>query len=354
MFSGTYKENDVIFLLKKINIKSTDIKEKEKNIKNGIAHYSEMITFEKAPTKEYLDIYYSNLKLNGSRFKQDLLKLTEKIYSEHKEEIVIVSLVRAGTPIGVLLKRFLLSEYNKDSTHYSVSIIRDRGIDTNALKHILLTHKDKHIVFVDGWTGKGVITDELKYSIDIFNKTNNTKINSNLYVVTDISGKAYWAASHEDYLIPSAIFNSTISGLISRSILNTLYINPDDFHGCIYYENLKEYDISQEFINYIFNLKVDKFLPKIEQNIFELNKISNDLVADIINKYSLSNRNYVKPGIGETTRVLLRRLPKEILIKNMNDINVLHILHLAKEKGIVIRNEPALAYNAVAIIEEND
>ena len=45
--------------------------------------------------------------------------------------------------------------------HYSVSIIRDRGIDENALHYIYRTHPEGKIQFVDGWTGKGAISIEL-------------------------------------------------------------------------------------------------------------------------------------------------------------------------------------------------
>jgi hypothetical protein len=44
------------------------------------------------------------------------------------------------------------------------------------------------------------------------------------------------AASAEDYLIPSSILNATLSGLISRSVLNADYIYAQDFHGCVFYQ----------------------------------------------------------------------------------------------------------------------
>jgi hypothetical protein len=45
-------------------------------------------------------------------------------------------------------------------------------------------------------------------------------IDSGLYVLVDLAGVAAVAASAEDYLIPSSILNATLSGLISRSVLN--------------------------------------------------------------------------------------------------------------------------------------
>ncbi|MBC7475263.1 MAG: hypothetical protein H7263_13295, partial [Candidatus Sericytochromatia bacterium] len=46
MFHGSYKSDDVTFLLKPINIQETDILSKEKLIQSGSKHYSEMISQE--------------------------------------------------------------------------------------------------------------------------------------------------------------------------------------------------------------------------------------------------------------------------------------------------------------------
>ena len=63
-------------------------------------------------------------------------------------------------------------------------------------------------------------------------------ISDKLYVISDIANVSDFAVNNEDYLIPSSALNSTISGLVSRSILNKTYIKNGDFHGCRYY---KEY-----------------------------------------------------------------------------------------------------------------
>lgn len=65
-----------------------------------------------------------------------------------KQEIVLVSLVRAGVPLGVLLKHYL--EKHQSCYHYGISIIRDRGVDFAALQAIIEQHGAENIVFVDG------------------------------------------------------------------------------------------------------------------------------------------------------------------------------------------------------------
>jgi len=355
MFSGSYTKNDVQFLLKPIFIQETDLLLKEKLIQSGKKHYSEMISKEYAPSKEYLDIFYKAFEMNKVKMAKHILTLANYISSK-KETPILVSLVRAGTPVGVLLKRTLNEIYKKDAPHYSISIIRDKGIDENAIKHILEYGKDEDIIFIDGWTGKGVISKELISSIANFNEKYKTNISSKLYVLSDISGKADISATSEDYLIPSAILNSTISGLVSRSILNKEYVSETDFHACKFYEELQNDDLSSWFVDEIMtivktlanenneNLELDDSSKK------DLENISETFINKTMIKYNVKNINYVKPGIGEATRVLLRRVPDKILVKNKNLPEIKHLVVLAKEKNVSIEEDENMPYKAVGII----
>lgn len=364
MFSGTYNKEDVTFLLKEIFLESTSVEDKEKNIQKKSSHYSEMITHEKAPSSHYMEIFYSSLELNKLKFTTHLMVLAQKINLEYKnhDEIVLVSLARAGTPIGVILTQLLKTNFSRKVKHYTVSIIRDKGLDINALKFITNKHQSSSIAFIDGWTGKGVIGQELKESVEKFNHLNNTEVSPNLYVVADISGTAYWSASSEDYLIPSAVLNSTISGLVSRTILTEQYIGKNDYHGCLLYNNLLEHDISQWFANEIFNFAQSLSFEHIQKDFDVAEKISKQelqeqsktTIENFLNYYNLDNRNYIKPGIGESTRVLLRRLPKELVIKDKNDVNIQHLLHLCEDKQVPVRLDSSLCYNCVAVIEVVD
>lgn len=52
----------------------------------------------------------------------------------------------------------------------------------------------------------------------------------------------------------------------------------------------------------------------------------------------ITNIHFVKPGVGETTRVLLRRIPWKILINPRYTNELEHILLLAKEKMYRLKN----------------
>ena len=61
--------------------------------------------------------------------------------------------------------------------------------------------------------------------------------------------------------------------------------------------------------------------------------------------------NLIKPGIGEATRVLLRRLPWKILVHSLRDEEHLgHLYQLAKEKGAPLEIYPLKNYKACGLI----
>lgn len=375
LFHGSYLPDDVTFLLNQIEIDSTDVIEKEKLIQSGEKHYSEMLTKETLPSAEYLALFEAACDLNIENMARDCLLLAFVLQKHYPNDITLVSLARAGTPVGVILNSLLRTIFKSNSIHYSVSIVRDKGIDCTAIQTILKKHTDTSIAFIDGWTGKGVISTELAKSIMQFNLENNTAIDSGLYVLADLAGSAKWAATTQDYLIPSSILNATVSGLISRSILNTQLdshlipnITKEDalFHGCYFYKEFIEHDQSlsfkdrvvdaalrlyqntyteHNFIDFFENFRVPEFNPVTIKNI------SREFMQNELKRQNLDDENLIKPSIGEATRVLLRRDAHLVLIRNKNSQNVQHILQLAREKNVPVEERPSLPYEAVSIIK---
>lgn len=355
-FSGSYAPDDVEFLLKVIDIPALDITEKERRIQQQTAHYSEVISKESQPTAAYFALYQTAMQANGRRMARDVLALAAHLDRTHRagEPITLVSLARAGTPVGVLLKRTLASKFNRRVAHYSVSIIRDRGIDEVALFHILERHADSSLAFIDGWTGKGVITEELEKNIHAFNTRHGLKIDSSLYVLSDLAGVAGFAPSFEDYLIPSSILNATVSGLVSRTILNAKYIGPSDFHGCLYYTEFENIDLSRGFVDVIFEHVQDTDVPSVVDSALlkaDANRKNAQFIADMMARTGITNRNYVKPGVGEATRVLLRRVPDCLYLQDASAPETQHLVALAREKSVPVVVDRDLPYKATAIIK---
>ncbi|MBI2808441.1 MAG: cysteine protease StiP family protein [Planctomycetes bacterium] len=359
-FSGSYAPDDVTFLLKRVHLAPTELAEKERLIQSGERHYSEMIGMERAPTPAYLRVFHAGLEREKGRFARDLLVLARHIATTRRGPIVVVSLARAGTPVGVLVRR-ILRRMDRSVHHYSVSIIRDRGIDETALRHLLARHSAEAIVFVDGWTGKGVIAGELHAAVTAFNQREGTCLDAGLYVVADLCGAAAFAASDEDYLIPSCVLGATVSGLVSRSILNDAVIGPGDFHGCLWLEELAPADQSRWFVDQVA-AEVERQVRQVltgpqdvsSDHRSRLRARSETFLADMRMRFGVRDIHHVKPGVGEATRVLLRRVPDRLLLRDPSRADVAHLLLLAREKNTPIVIDPALPYTAAALIKEMD
>lgn len=356
-FSGSYRPDDCIFLLKPVELAATPVGEKERLIQSGARHYSEMISVEKPPPEDYLQLFHQAHAQNRHRHAVDLARLAVTLAAASTDEIVLISLARAGTPIGVLLKR-ALRYLGKPTTHYSVSIIRDRGIDVAALQFILERHASTSCVFVDGWTGKGAIATELRQSVRSFNHEHETQLPEELTVVSDLAGVASLAATADDYLLPSSVLNAIISGLVSRTILNSDVVGPGDFHACLYYDNLAPHDLSQwwveEMAPLVYAVLADASVQPISwpvEHRENLRRISEEFVARTLDRYGITDRNRVKPGIGEATRALLRRLPDRLLLQDSDGEDIQHLLYLATRSAVPVEVVPDLPYRAATLIK---
>ncbi|AZN36948.1 cysteine protease StiP family protein [Iodobacter ciconiae] len=355
-FCGSYRPDDVCFLLKRLSQQPfIDVVNKEFLIQSGARHYSEMLSPESLPSPRYLQVFKDALAANRQQMAEDCLRLAALIAARRSGPVTLVSLVRAGTPVGVILKHLLQRVLGREVVHYSVSIIRDRGIDTVALQHILQQgHSPESIVFIDGWTGKGVISCVLEQAVDIFNLQHRVAIDSGLYVLSDLAGTAACAASAEDYLIPSSILNATVSGLVSRSVLNDA-IGPDDFHGCVYYDEFESQDQSQAFSD---GLVADAVRLAEEQGVpaplpidrVKMARVSTEFLRAIQAQHGIENVNLIKPGIGEATRVLLRRVPRLLILRDPSVTDVAHLKLLAIEKNVPLLVDASLPYQAVSLI----
>lgn len=337
MMRSSYPKEDVTLLLKDVTgmISPLDTSDREHAIQSGV-HYSEMLPLEYKPSDEYMRLYKLALSSNAKRTACAAATLAEQIYSNGKR--VLVSLARAGTPIGILIRRYIKKKYNLSVPHYTISIIRGRGIDKNAISYILERHAAKDVQFIDGWTGKGAIASTLAEAL------RNTSLSAELGVLSDPAGVTPLCGTREDFLIPSACLNATVSGLFSRTILNDKLIGETDFHGAVYYSELESEDVSMEFINEVERHMVPGDIPGSAWGAKEAFEIAqNEGICDM---------NFLKPGIGETTRVLLRRVPHKILIAKEDDPDIYHILRLASEKSVPVQIYPLKNYRAAGIIKK--
>lgn len=329
---STFQPSDVILLLKDISglVEPLPAEVRERKIQSG-THYCEMLPLEYEPSAKYMAAYQTALANYAKTTASAIASLAEKIYGRIGNPLVIVSLARAGTPIGILLKRYLEKKYGANVTHYSISIIRGRGIDRNAIDYILARHDPASVQFVDGWIGKGAILGELVKELKDY-----PQLSTELAVVSDPANLTDLCGTHEDFLIPSSCLNATVTGLISRTFHRSDIIGSKDFHGAAFLEELTPNDLTEEHLETIaqaFDYETtDRLLPR--------GLSGRAVVKAIAEAYGIDDINFIKPGIGETTRVLLRRIPWKVLVNpEYRDAEELrHILQLARDKGVPVES----------------
>ncbi|HEM7134316.1 cysteine protease StiP family protein [Providencia hangzhouensis] len=351
-FSGSYLADDVHFLLQPMAIEMTPVELKEKLIQSGEKHYSDMLSQEPEPTQWHLDLFTKALDSGSARLATEVVMLAKALIQQFGDTpIILTSLVRAGVPLGVMLQQTLRG-MGKESYHYGISIIRDRGIDTTALEWIEQRHGTDGIVFVDGWTGKGAITGELVRSLA---GRKGYPAQPRLVVLADPCGCAWLSASQDDWLIPFGIMGAPVSGLISRSIWTD-----SGFHGCVKCDHLNQYECSRRLVDTVAQQRQKLELSSIgiptpqSPLCDELRHKSSEVIKALAEKYEISNINRIKPGIAEATRAVLRRVPDHVLVREISDPDVALLVYLAQQKNITITEVGGDIgqYHAVTIIKK--
>ncbi|GAA4670358.1 phosphoribosyltransferase [Gordonia humi] len=357
---GSYAADEVAWVLKDLSGYSLegDVAERERRIQSGLAHYAESLPVEFQPGAEYLELFDDSLAESARRLALAVGTVAELILVERSVAPTLVSLARAGTPIGVLIGRWIRHTRRSAPAHYSVSIVRGRGIDAVALDYITARHDPDSVVFVDGWTGKGAIARELTAALDEYAAAGGARLNDELAVLADPGSCTRLYGTRDDFLIASACLNSTVSGLVSRTVLNDELIGPGDFHGAKFYADLAPFDVSNRFLDAV----AAEFDAVHEAAVAEAVRLREAdrtpewsgwaSVEAMQERYGLSSINFVKPGIGETTRVLLRRVPWRILVREADLPEHQHIRMLAAERGVPVDVVPDLAYSCVGLIKE--
>lgn len=356
VFHGSYQPEEATFLLRRLQLDATPLAERERLIQSGQRHYSEMIGPEDAPTRQRLRLFRESLAGNARRLAVDVAALASALAaSAYEGEVVITSIARAGTPIGTLLwHRLRESRPDLKVTHYSISVIRDRGVDYAALRWLMERHPAQSLRFVDGWTGKGTIARELEQSLA--GKTAFQDIDPGLWTPLDVCGAACFAPNAADYLIPSTLLGGTISGLVSRSVLPKGEEGGREFHGCVELDHLRRLDLTRWFVREMLEFHDDVPFPQDPppnaSGGAARMAATQAFLDETLTRYDMRDRNRVKLGIGETVRVLLRRLPRLILLApdaNPQDAGL--ITRLAALRDVPVERQP-VPFAAVALIAD--
>jgi Phosphoribosyl transferase (PRTase)/PELOTA RNA binding domain len=359
---GSYQPAEVTWLLTNLSDVQLEVptEDREELIQGGRPYY-EMLPVEYEPLPAYLALFHQSLRDSADRLAVAVGVVSELVLAgtADPDGPVLVSLARAGTPIGILIRRWLAARRQLDAQHYTISIVRGAGIDEVALDHILSRHRPEQVRFVDGWTGKGAIARELAVAVAAYTagRPDAAGLDDELAVLADPGSCTSLYGTRDDFLIPSACLNSTVSGLVSRTVLRPDLIRPGMFHGAKFYSDLADADVSGAFLDAVSS----RFAAVSEQ---VQAGVAAHLASDtaptwagwaalepIAAEFGIDNLNLVKPGVGETTRVLLRRVPWQILVRPDRAADLRHVLLLAEARGVPTVERPDLPYSCVGLIK---
>jgi hypothetical protein len=327
----SYDPADIRLLIMAAASPHISLDEKEARIAAGES-YGHFLTPEAAPTTLQMQTYQRALERNGAAIASALRGLADQL-TNLGPTITLVSLARAGFPVGIVLHRLLLRR-GLDSVHVGVSIVRGVGLDVQALETVLNERPASGILFVDGWTGKGSILGTLRGSLT------GHRVQPRLAALYDPAGVADFAGSFGDVLLPHAALNATVSGLLSRTFLT------DAGHAAEYLSHLAAQDVSSEYVT---------ALDALCQSAEPLPAPSNrpdapaDLAFQIARTYGCTDAHRAKPGIGEATRVFLRRRPAALVLRTSTP-DTAHLEAMALEGNIPVHLHPELPYAAMSLI----
>ncbi|MGW2955797.1 phosphoribosyltransferase [Streptomyces eurythermus] len=356
---SSYAPEEVGWLLQDLSDVALEAptEEREEAVQSGGAHYAESLPVEYQPSERYQALFHAALEASAARLARAVGVVTETVIGERSPRPVLVSLARAGTPVGILMRRWARFRHGLDLPHYAVSIVRGRGIDANALRWLAAHHDPRDVVFVDGWTGKGAITRELAQALAEFaEKEGVTGFDPEIAVLADPGSCVRTYGTRDDFLIPSACLNSTVSGLVSRTVLRADLVGPDDYHGAKFYRELAGADVSVAFLDAV-SARFEEVADGVTGAVREL--LATDrtptwagwrAVERICEEYGIHDVNLVKPGVGETTRVLLRRVPWKILARAGAGPELDHVRLLAEQRGVPVEEVGELPYSCVGLI----
>jgi hypothetical protein len=355
---SSYDPAEVTFLLTDLSAARLELSlaERESRIQAG-RNYAEMLPVEYSPDEAYLRLFEAVLADTAAEIAEHVGVVTEMAMAARRGRPVLVSLARAGTPVGILMRRWAQHAHGVDLPHYSVSIVRGRGLDTVALDHVVARHDPGDVVFVDGWTGKGAITTELAGALDAYERDGGPVLPRDLAVVADPGHCATLFGTREDVLIPSACLNSTVCGLVSRTVLNDELIKPGMFHGAKVYRELAGQDRSAHFLDTVSG-RFPEVAPAVEarwRREYAADRFptftGRDVVLRLQAEFGLPSWHLVKPSVGETTRVLLRRLPWQVLVRPDRRDALRHVVLLAEARGVPVVDYPDMPYSCVGLVQ---
>lgn len=199
-------------------------------------------------SQDVLDEYYNILEQQGTSLADVIGLACERLLKERGKDIVLVSIVGNGIPLGVLMKTWFQQHHHFDVPHYAISLTKEQGIDKVALDFLVDMHLTSSILFIDGDTD-AQLTESLVKSLGKYNEKHQT----------DFSTSPIKLIHHaEDSQSPPRLMTAILSSpILSGGVSSVALSNPDlldtkrQFHGGVFYTDADGKALSQKLLDAI-------------------------------------------------------------------------------------------------------
>lgn len=331
MISNSYRPSQVTCLFTPFEGDLLTVEAKENMLRDGV-YYGDVLSEEERPDQAYLEVFDNLTSLLATRLATPIVQLAAHFDATRPPHrpIVLLSLARAGTPIGVVVTELLRQRFGREVHHYSVSVLHNYGLDPFAMNEVLSHHSAQDIVFLDGWVSQGRITRAVEESAGQWEGVSST-----LHCLSDPSGIQDAVATRQDILLPSAVLNANVSGLLSRTVHN-----PKGFHFSQTYDHFADVDRTQPFIEAMLAAcELTDVVPRSVRHSSAQRPLARAQVEAFCATHA-TDEHSIKVGIGEVSRSLLRRQPSLVVVDPTAEAEAEHIFYLGQKRNIDVVVRP--------------
>ena len=267
--------------------------------------------------------FQAALESSAVRIAHAVGTLTEQVLKLRGNAPVLVSLARAGTPVGILMKRWAWEVHGLKLPHYAVSIVRGLGIDQTALGYLAPgTARRTHVRGrLDRQGGHRPRTRRRRRTL---RKDRRAAFRPDLAVLADPG------ALRPDLRHPGGLSRPLglpeLDGLRPR-LTHRLQQGADRPRRFPRRQVLLANSPAATSPATSWTAVTAQF-PGVRDGSCGSGPRPSDIaglpdadwsgwaaVEEISRSFGINNVNLVKPGVGETTRVLLRRVPWKVLVR---------------------------------------
>ncbi|MEJ2860211.1 phosphoribosyltransferase domain-containing protein [Actinomycetospora flava] len=356
---GSFARDEVGWLLSDLDghALETPTAAREDAISAGTS-YAASLPVERGPSPRYARVVARALERSAEPVAAAVGVLADRLLARRGSGAVLVSLARAGTPVGVLVRRWAARVRGVALPHYALSVVRGRGLDRAALGALLAAHDPAALVLLDGWTGAGGIADEVRADLDRYARETGTVVDPTVAVLADPAHRSPLYGTREDLLVPQACLNATVSGLVSRTVARADLLGPGAYDGAKFYAGLAVGDRTAAFLDVVS----DRFparAPLPPPGAAPDGRGARYLAALAAERGDLGGGcRRLRGGVGETLRVLLRRDPAGVLLAPDAGPELDPVRRLCAERGVPSRPLPACAggiaspYRCVGVLRD--